>query len=334
MPQILRTTLVADEAQAADGDISFDLPVNPLSCILLTIKALNDTTDTDSTTYSYIDALFNMITNINVKYRGATIIDGSAVDLAVLYALVSKWPPFQVNANRINNRTRALTIPLCFGRRPYDPKECFPATRRGDLVLNMTTDVAVTGADTLIIQAETVELLDATPEKFLKVTTQSQTFASSGQNFVDLPIGNKLLGVLLQGFNFPDTTDYASSFGQVAVQVDNVEVGYSETNFETLHGEINRRLRDSSALYPHFHAVTDAALTPDAVDTSSQMYNARTINAYGYLDMDPLEDETYALNTRGAADVRLKITADAADNTASRVLPVELVETGAGGGGA
>jgi hypothetical protein len=325
MPQILRTTLIPDEAQAADGVVNFDLPTNPISAVLLTVKALNDTTDTDSTTYSFISQLLAMVTNLNIRYRGATIMDGSLTDLAVLFAVLSRWAPFQSNANRINDRSRAVTIPLLFGRRPYDPMECFPATRRGDLVMQITNDVAVTGANGLILQAETIELLDAVPEKFLKCTTTQPAAFALGQNFVDLPIGNKILGVLLQAFNFPDTTEFNSSFGQVALQVDNVEVAYSESNWETLHGEINRRLQDTSQLFPHFHAVTDAALTPDAVDTSSQMDNARVINAYAYMDFDPLGDEQYAIDTKGAADIRLKVTSDTADATASRIMPVELV---------
>lgn len=328
MPQILRTTLIPDAVPAADGVVTYDLPVNPLSAILITVKALNETVV--PTTYSWITALLAMITNLNVKYRGATIIDGSLTDLAVINAILTKWAPYQLNAERLDNQVRAITVPICFGRIPYDPEECFPASRRGDLVLSLTEDIAVVGADGLIVQAETIELLDAQPQRFTKVTTQSPAaFTAGSGNFIELPIGNKILGALLRGFNVPDAADYQSSYGQVALQVDNVEVGFSETNWETLHGELARRLPNASLLTSHVHTENTAAAYAQYAYTLQQEEDGSLLNNYGYLDLDPLRDGTYSLDTKNAAQVRLRVTADATDATASRVLPVELVEIGA-----
>jgi len=326
MPQILRTTLIPDEAVAADGVANYDLPVNPLSAILLTVKALNESVALD--TYSALAALLNMVTNLNVRYRGATIIDGSLSDLAVVMAALTQWQPYQLNRESVDNQVRSLTVPICFGRFPYDPMECFPATRRGDLVLQLTRDIAVAGADALVLQAETIELLDAEPARFTKITTQAPPAFAAGQNFVELPIGNRLLGVLLRGFNVPDAADYQASYGQVALLVDNVEVIYSETNWETLHGELIRKV-PAFALTEHRHSFVGVAAAAAGV-TRQQEDDIGLLENYALLDLDPLRDGSYALDTRGAAQVRLRIMADAADATASRALPIELVETTTG----
>ena len=331
MPQILRTTLVPDATPAADGTVTYSLPVNPISAILLTVKALNETSTL--TAYSYVSALLAMVTNLNVKYRGATIVDGSLTDLAVIFACLARWFPFSLNNESEDNQVRSLTVPILFGRTPYSPTECFPASRSGDLILSLTEDIAVAGADGLIIQAETIELLDANPERFTKITTQTPAaFTAGSGNYVDLPIGNKLLGFLLRGFNVPDAADYQSSFGQVALQVDNVEVGYSETNWETLHGELARKMGLSHNLNAHYHTTDTADAATTYTDSLQQEDDGSLLNNYAFLDLDPLGDGTFSLDTRNAAQVRLKVTADATDATASRVLPIELVEIGGAAG--
>lgn len=323
MAQILRTTLIVDEAQTADGVTNFDLPVNPLSIVLLTVKALNLT---GVASYLFIAGLLNMITNVNIRYRGATIVDGSLADIAMLNAIVTGWWPWQCAGAAADDAVRSLTVPICLGRRPYDPNECFPATRRGDLILQTTNDVAVTGQDGLILQAETVELLDATPSQFLKYTTTSKVYNATGEHDIELPIGNDLLGVLLQGPVVPITASYNATFGRTKIQVDNVEAIYSETNWESLHGELLRRTGYPGAMLAHTHTVNVAASTEGI--TRENVNDDTIIDNYAYLDLDPLKDNQYALKTDGAARVNLRVNTEAASATAMRVMPVELVKVG------
>lgn len=323
MPQILRTTLIADEAQAADGVVNFDLPVNPLSVVLLTVKALNATL----TDYRYVAALLSMITDVRVAYRGASIIQGSLTDLAVLMSRLTGWAPWQGNANETDNDVRHLTVPLCFGRVPYHPDECFPATRRGDLILQLSTDIAVTGADGLILQCETIELLEAQPKQFTKITTTAKVSNAVSEHDIELPIGNDLLGVLLRDASPPVTATFNAQFGRVALEVDNVELGIAETNWETLHGELLRRRGAMGSLIPHVHSVNAAGA---GREFTLQQIEAATngggiLDSYAYLDFDPLGDGQYALKTAGAARCNLRVTTEVASATAMRVLPVELV---------
>jgi hypothetical protein len=331
--QILRTVLIPDEAQAADGAPSFDLPVNPLSVILLTIKALNE--NAVITNYRYITALLSMVTDIRVTYRGASIIQGSALDLAVLMARMTGWAPWQGNAVETDNDVRFITIPLCFGRVPYDPKECFPATRRGDLVMALATDVALVGHDNLVIQAETIEILEAQPTQFTKVTTTSKIQNAIIEHDIELPIGNDLLGILLRDASPPQAAAYTAQFGKVAVEVDNVETVYAEANWESLHGELLRRAGALYSMQGHTHSVFAAGAGREfTLEQGQGDAGASYLDNYAYLDFDPLGDTSYALKTAGAARVNLRVTTEVASATAMRVMPIELVPVSGAPGGA
>lgn len=322
--QLLRTVLIPDEAQAADGAPSFDLPVNPLSIILLTIKALNATGTIGD--YRYISALLAAITDVRVTYRGASVIQGSATDLAVLMARLTGWGPWQGNAVETDNDVRFVTIPLCFGRVPFDPKECFPATRRGDLVMALTTDVAAAGYDNLVVQAETVEILEATPERFIKTTTTSKINNAIIEHDIELPIGNDLLGILLRDASPPQAAAYTAQFGKVAIEVDNVETIYAEANWESLHGELLRKAAGLHSMRPHVHSVNAAgAGRENTLEQQEGDAGASILDNYGYIDLDPLGDGSYALKTAGAARINLRVTTEVASATAMRALPVELV---------
>lgn len=330
MAQFLRTTLVPDEAQSADGQVKYDLPVNPISHILLTLKALNDTGTL--TAFSTLLGLLSMVTEIRVQYRGATVWQGSLTDLYLAQSLIHGWAPWGGNWDPTNDDVRWLTVPLVFGRRPFLMDECFPATRRGDLTMTLTYDVAVTGLNTLIAQVETVELLDAQPARFLKYSTTEKIFNATGTHQVDLPIGNPILGVLLNSPAVPDEADYLSAFGQVALQVDNVEVFYSGANWESLQGEFARRLPSGLLMASHVHQANGGAAAYEA--TTQPYLGARTLEQYAFLDFDPLGDGNFALQTSGAARVNLQITSEEASATAGRYMPIEVVEVGGTAGAA
>lgn len=321
MPQILRTTLIADEAQAANGVPDFDLPVNPISGILLTIKALNNVL----ADYRYFPAMLNMVTDVRISYRGASILQGSLTDLAFLMARLTGWAPWQSNAVEADNEVRAITVPLLFGRRPYDVNECFPATRRGDLKMHLTTVVAPVGLDTMVIQAETIELLEAQPSRFIKVTTTSKIVNAVTEHDIELPIGNDLIGILLRDASPPAGATYNAQFGKVAIETDNVETLYAETNWETLHGELMRR-GGMHPLVSHIHSVNAAGA---GRETTLQQQEggaiAGIIDNYAYIDLDPHGDGAWALKTAGAARVNLRVTTEVASAVAMRALPVELV---------
>lgn len=327
MPQILRTVALLDRVIPAAGETqSIDLPVNPLSALLVTIKALNNAPTVPN--HSPYNEMLNKFTNFNVRYRGATIIDGRSQDLAIAYAILSGWVPQHGQTNRVDNDVRSLTFPLLFGRRPYDPIECFPATRRGDLIFQWTAGADAAPFDNWLLHVETVELLDAQPGRFIKLTTTGRTMTLGDTNDVDLPIGNRLLGLLLQGNTFPTGASRNASFSEVRLEVDNVEVMFSRSHWETLQGELGRRLPPSWIFLEHEHDVNAAGAGIETTSTATHRFGIT--QRYAYMDLDPLRDLTYSLDTRNAADVTLGVVSDVADAGQSRVLPVEYVELAGG----
>lgn len=331
MPQILRTTLVQDVALAAAGQIKVDLPVNPLSHMLVTVRALNN--NAANAAHHVWAEMLTHLNKITVQYRGASIIAGRAIDLALIYAILAKWCARQTQANDVDNDVRVLTFPLLFGRRPYDPMEAFPATRRGDLQLTIDGAAALpTALDGFTIQVETVELLDAQPEAFLKVTETQRTMQLGDQNEIALPMGNRLLGLLLQAVTFPTAASFNATFGSVALELDNVEVAYSRANWESLAGELNRVLPGGWPLIAHTHKENVAAAYAQFAATREQAEDDANIQPYAYMDLDPLGDGAYAIDTANAADFNLLVNSDVTDATPSRVLIAERVMLGQGAG--
>lgn len=328
MPKtFLRTVLVQNRTEGSDRTFQEDLPVNPLSVILITLRAQS----TGALLSTTIRQMFTMMTSVGVMFRGQDVIRGSLADLAFLNACATGWLPFGKRVGIADDAVFSLTVPLCFGRKPYDAMECFPSTRRGDLVLEATVDVAVTGADGLSLQIETVEMLDAVPRQFLKYTTIANTFASTGQEAVRLPIGNPFLGALLFGTTVPTAATRTATFDQFRIKVDNVEYGYARTNWESVHGEMNRRWHGSDEfLVDHLHAGTYVTTVESESEGPSSM--AGLFESYGYVDYDPMGDGEYAIDTAGRADVVLQRDSGTAD--AGRILPVELVRVQGGPAGA
>ncbi len=325
MPKFLHTVLVQDEAQSADGTVTYDLPINPLSFILLTIKGLNVTTTLSD--YSPVQALLNMVTKIEVLRLGTGIMSISANDLYVLDRLVVGYNPVQLNTDDLDNEVRSVTLLIPMGRIPYSPVECFPASRRGELQLQITTDVAVTGADGLILQAETVELIGASPERYLKVTTGTKTPSAVQEEDTELPIGNKLAGILLFGTTITIATAWSSVVfpaDSLKLFVDNQEYGFAKTNWESLAGL--KGLKGGFPLFDgHVHTTVGATYAADT-DVSLPNNLTQVDDNYLYMDLDPLRDGSYVLDTAGASRVHLRI--DHGNTSAMRVLPLELVGVG------
>lgn len=325
--RFLRQVLVQDETLAVSTLRSDDLPVNPLSMILVTIRSLNDTGTLGN--FSLINALLNQIAKLEVLYKGSAVVSGSLADLARLNGLLIGHPPMQTSATYVDNTTRSVTIPILMGRRPFWPEECFPAVRRGELQLQLTSAAAQTGVDNLSLQIETVELLDAKPTRFLKYTTITKTPTATGDHDVDLPLGNKIAHALLFGTTVPTAASFNASIGQLRLLVDNVEHYYARTNWETLHNEMQRRVDEGSQSSVHQHLENVAGAYAQNATTDDNNSNVGFFDSYALLDFDPLNDSNWLLETAGRARVHLRITADVAD--AIRVIPTELIEVAQAG---
>lgn len=321
--EFLRTVIQQDVVLSASAQTDLiDLPINPLSHLLLTIKARNNTTTLSN--YRAFTSFTAFITNIEVLFKGQAIMSGSLADLMMINALLTGFQPGMGQMLNTDNDERTATFMLSFSRVPYWAMEAFPATSRGELQMRITTGANPTGADAFRMVLEAVELLNATPERFLKYTSYTGTATATGDGDRDLPRGNPILGCLLFGTTVSQVTDGTNTVETVRLLVDNQERFYSLANWETLHGEFRRRLPSAFAFQSHFHQVFDPTSTVWVnADTLGPETTEELAENYAYLDFDPLNDGQYALVTEGRGRVALRINYGGTD--AMRFMPVELI---------
>jgi hypothetical protein len=301
----------------------FDLPVNPLSLILLSFE-LTNTNPAAIGTYSAIDDLLTNVTSIIVKHKGENIMQGTLRDLACVNALVGRRFPGWDRVAKTNGGIRRVIVPLGFGRRSYDPDECFPPTSRGNLTIEGTRAANPSGFSDCNLSIETVELIEADPKQYLKYTTQSAT-AVVGQYDVPLPIGNPLMWLVFFDTALATLDTATSSWGQVKLLKDNVEQYYPLSEAQTLAGQVNSLLGSYGDGFPgHIHQINDGAALSNSDDAEIPV--SQGFRGYFGMTFDPLGDSRYMLETAGAADLKLRAIGTSA--TAVRVLPVELVRAG------
>jgi hypothetical protein len=299
----------------------FDLPVNPLSAILLRFEVTR-TVPAALLTYEAVDELITAITAIRVLHKGEQIISGSLRDLMLVNAVYQRALPGASKLHPVGAAVDSLVFPLCLGARMYDPLSCFPATSRGNLRMEMDTAAFPATYTALRLSVEAIELIEAQPKEHVKYVTQART-AVVGQFDAPLPIGNPLLGILLFDTAVATLNTDVSSWGTVKLLKDNVEQYHPLSDFVTLAGMLAGQMWSSFVLEAgHVHKFVAADALASLTDSAAQLISTSN-RGYAWLDYDPLRDQTYQLETKGAADV--KIRANGASATAVRYLPLERV---------
>jgi len=324
----LHNVAVQEQAIAADGLQTFDLAVNPLSMVLLALRPLNDTGTLAN--FNFYRALCASLNRVSVLYRGEAIKSLRGEDLAALNFFRWGILPMQGNPDNVDNERRCVVLPICMGRYPYSPQSCFPATRRGELVLECDFDIADTGYDGLRFSVETVELLDAKPKEYEKWVQVTQTNGATGDQDMDLvATGNMIRGILLFGTTGFGGATPAPSWGRIKVLLDNQEAGYSNTDFEVammLSALWGRQL----PAYPHAHTLNAAgAAIEETTSTFNQGSGDDNLAAdnwlqYCFLDYDPTGDDAHSLKTDGKSRLIVRANVETAD--AVRALPVEVIK--------
>lgn len=321
MPFYIKSVLSSERAVVAGEQVTYDLPVNPLSYIDLRITALQNALNTLTDPTDFL----GYITSVEVLWRGSSIVSLSLRDLASLVAAVTGyWPDLQNHGNLANQRI-SVVWKIPFGRRLYWAQELLPPVRRGELQLRLTYAATFTDAASLIEHIETVEIPDAAPVRFLKYTTFPKTPTVAGDHDVDLPIGNPIIGTLLFSTTVPAGTAETTSIDALKLLVDNVEFFQSLTRWEEMHADFLKRAGAALArIWNHQH-MYDPTLAAANQTTDRAQGATFDLRQYGYLDYDPLVDPemAYALITAGRARVHLRISAD--DTAAIRVLPIEMI---------
>lgn len=322
--RFLRSIVSDFQTLAASADIQpVDLPVNPLSHLILTLRATKNVAAQVTNLGRLMVPIIQQITDCSIRHRGENIIQGQLDDLAVLNAVMCGIPPSVGEIAYADNEEQFVNVLLSFSRVPYWHGEAFPATQRGNLRFHMTAGALPTGYDAVQWGLEAVELIEDNPTQFMKYTTQTRTIAATGRQRIPLPIGNEILGALLFDPNDETEATISYAFGKLKLLKDNVEQYFAESNWESLREAMVRRCPTYLSAWGHQHA--QAAADTDTGEETQKIADRPPLQ-YGYLDFDPLKDGTFSLDTAGASALDLDLNADVAGNAVVRVVPIEMVK--------
>jgi len=300
----------------------FDLPVNPLSGVLLRFS-ITRAAPAALLTYEAVDDLITAITAVRILHKGEQVVSGSLRDLMMVNAIYQRLTPGATKLHPVGAAVDSIVFPLCLGRRMYDPISCFPATSRGNLRMEMDTAAFPTAYAALQLAVEAIELIEAQPTERVKYVTQART-AVVGQFDAPLPIGNPLLGIVMFDTGLATLATDVSSWGTVKLLKDNVEQYHPLSDFATISGMLGMQMQTDFYLRAgHVHKFVAADALASMTDSAAELISTGS-RGYGYLDYDPLRDGSYQLETQGASDIKIRGTGASA--TAVRYLPIERVQ--------
>jgi hypothetical protein len=318
--RFLRTIVQEPTVLSATGDITpVDLPVNPLTQVLLTLF-VEEPAQQVTGPWTLLSDFYAALSDLSIRHKGEMIVQGSLQDVMMTNLMLHGRMPFGTHLSGIGN-LKSMTFPISLTRRPYDHNEAFPATSRGNLRFHMNVLDFTPGTATQLQWAlEAIELIEDDPKQYIKYTTNTRVLTATGRQRVPLPIGNDIAGVLLFDPATEITTTEAFAWGKVKVMVDNVEQYYAESNWESLRQSLAGRFPLAMNALGHVHAQAAA----DTVTSHEQVRVNEPPHQYAWLDFDPTGDDSYLLETAGHADVELDMNSDVSSGTA-RYMPVELV---------
>jgi hypothetical protein len=317
--RIHHSVAVQEKAVSADTVEVFDLAVNPLSVILVAIRPLNDT-GTLSNFQNYM-GLVGSLNRVAVLHRGQSVFSMSGRDCAALNYLRHGIVPRELNPSPTNNERRCVVLPILLGRWVYDHICCFPASKRGELVMELDIDVADTGYDGFRYSVETVEILDARPKEYERKVSIAQTFAATGDQIFPLPTGHTVRGLMGFGTTGFTGASPAPTWGRFSLFLENQQHSISATDVEvaaTLNALMGRQ---PPALDGHIHLIEPVA---GVVTDPPQEQGTGGWDNYWWFDLDPSRDDAFALDTSDATSFQLRASVETAD--AARVIPIERVK--------
>jgi len=297
MSDFIRSVVAQNASIAAGETVTYDLPTNPLSHLIFTIRGLNVTDEAS------LGQILSRLTSVNILYRGSNIISMNGADLNAMNAMLFGHAPMLENQVATDNAARTLSLIIPLGRKLYDGSECFPATNRGELQCQIVLDSTVTDIDNIAYQIESVELPGAKPTAFLKATTLSLTPASVGAVDLALPIANKYAYIMLYSTTVPSGTTFTTTISKLKLLANSKETYYALANWESLHGELVNIIGQLEQY--------DASADND------------DFNNYSLLNFDPTKDGAYILDSKGMSQLVLRVTAG--DTNIFRAITMELV---------
>lgn len=295
--EFIRSSVLKDYTTATEAK-KIDLPINPLSHIIISMDGYNVT---DEATLAEVLAFIN---SVQVTRSGQTIVSLQSEDLYGLNCYLLRHRPVLEGKVATDNQRRVLSLIVPFGRKLYNPAECFPATRKGELTLTLDTTIPSASLDNSTLNIETVELVGATPSRYLKSVMHTISApGATGDNEWDLPIGNDLVALLLRMTTFSQASSHSYGVDGVTIMVDNKEYLVSFARAQCLVGDLGLRLDGQTGII----AAQGAILPADTV----------------FVDFDPNGDGEFVIKTAGKSRVHAVLNMGVNEATYGTVL--ELV---------
>ncbi len=297
MAEFIRANILDAHVMATEV-IPYPLPITPVSHLVLTFEYYQAT---DQATVAEILAFIN---NITIRHRGVSIYGLESEDLAALNLYFFGSGGFLLDMATTDSLWAMYGLIVPFGRKLYDPDECFPATRRGEFEIVMDTTVPTVTLTNALMSISAISLPEATPTRHLKALLSSiPAPGATGPNDVTLPIGNDLLACLIGMTSFPGASEYLFGADDLRLLYDNKELNIVSAKAPELIVEmINRIQATNRSTISQFHLIP---------------------NFYTWMDFDPTRDGQYMIDTRPAASLKLRLNMGV--NEALNVVPIELV---------
>jgi hypothetical protein len=297
--EFIRSSLLKDYTTATEVK-KIDLPVNPLSHLIISMDAYNAT---DEATLAELLAFINKIT---VEHNGVGVCSLQSEDLYGVNTYLYGNRPVLVGKLATDNLHRCLSLIVPFGRRIFDPNECYPATRKGELTLSLDMTVPATSADNSTLNIEAVQLIGATPQRFLKTIMKAVSApGATGENEVELPIGNKIAAMLLRLTTWPGASTHTYGVNGVKTFVDDSQYGYSYARAQCLTGD----------LIFHYDTQHGNIAAQGAIQPANILV----------VDFDPQRDDQFLLETEGKSKVHAVL--DMGVDEATYLTTLELVDS-------
>ena len=298
MSKFLRTVIVDARTMATEVK-SFDLPINPLSFIKITLEG------TALTTIPTLTEILAFINKVEITHRGQSIISLDGEDLAALNLYLLGSRGFKIADLYATSTYFSYSFFVPFGRRLYDENECYPGTRKGELQITLDTTIPATSFNVAVMSLEACELPDASPSQYLKAT-QLNVSAPGATGIFDtqLPLGNELLAILIGLAAFPTSGDVLYTVDDMRLLCDNVEHQFASAKTPALIAD--RMLRSSR--------------DPD----NPVLFTLGAPDYYLWMDFDPNRDSAFSVQTSEFSEAKCRF--NYGENAAIHVIPVEIVQ--------
>jgi len=308
----------------SDGTYTWDLPTEPISHLIVRVKCLNAGSNTKATLAQILGA----VEKIEIANPDFTVFSLTGFEMYVLSCLLLGHDIWQENVINTDNAVRVVPLIIPFGKKLYNPHECYPAQPKAETNLKITYDIADTGYDNLSFHIEAVTLPDANPTQYIRATRKRKTPSSTGEDDVDFSTGIIYRGILMYSTTIRSGTSDTNTIDYVKLLLDNKEHYISQAYWEELHAQLMLRLSPTYFWANHFHMENTASSYTQNADTESDELSATTLGHYAYIDFDPTGDDSYLLDTTNVGDMKLRVSFG--DTNEAVFIPIELVKLGAG----